>query len=68
MTPTVESDPEAEFDGRRAGATHRRKALASGGLHPPCEGDFRLLLGQTLSVRAPALITIAGLTESPMRD
>ena len=34
----LESVPEARSDGCRVGATHQRKALAFGGLHPPYEG------------------------------
>ncbi len=40
---------DADFDGEGSvGATHRRKALAFGGLHPPYKGGFRPLAGQTL--------------------
>ncbi len=37
----LESVPEAPSDGCRVGATHQRKALVFGGLHPPYECGFR---------------------------
>ena len=37
----LESVPEALSDGCRVGATHQRKALVFGGLHPPYECGFR---------------------------
>ena len=49
-----ESVPEARFEGGRVGATHRRKALALGGFHPPYERGSRPFWDRLLSVHLTA--------------